>query len=141
MLHLIYIGRHADTIEQFSKIAEGAFYAIQNSRKASEFIDKIREKYGKPITVTSGYRCPELNRAVGGAVNPDGTPKSQHCKGEAADLIGENKAETKKIFDIAKELGNYDQLLFETNKGGSVWVHISYKASGNRKIINENFRA
>lgn len=45
MLHLIYIGRHADTIEQFSKIAEGAFYAIQNSRKASEFIDKIREKY------------------------------------------------------------------------------------------------
>ena len=104
-------------------------------------LDKIREQYGKPITVTSGYRCPELNRAVGGAVNPDGTPKSQHCKGEAADIVGENKAETKKIFDIAKELGNYDQLLFETNKGGSVWVHISYKASGNRKIINENFRA
>ena len=56
-------------------------------------------------------------------------------------MIGENKAETKKIFEIAKELGNYDQLLFETNKAGSVWVHISYKASGNRKIINENFRA
>jgi len=104
-------------------------------------LDKIREQYGKPITVTSGYRCPELNRAVGGALNPDGTPKSQHCKGEAADLIGENKAETKKIFEIAKKLGNYDQLLFETNKGGSVWVHISYKATGNRKIINENFRA
>ena len=104
-------------------------------------LDKIRERYGKPITVTSGYRCPELNRAVGGAVNPDGTPKSQHCKGEAADLVGENKAETKKIFDIAKELGNYDQLLFETNKAGAVWVHISYKSSGNRKIINENFRA
>ena len=104
-------------------------------------LDKIRERYGKPIKVTSGYRCPELNRAVGGAVNPDGTPKSQHCKGEAADLVGENKAETKKIFEIAKEIGNYDQLLFETNKAGSVWVHISYKASGNRKIINENFRA
>ena len=104
-------------------------------------LDKIREQYGKPITVTSGYRCPELNRAVGGAVNPDGTPKSQHCKGEAADLIGENKKKKKKIFEIAKDLGNYDQLLFETNKGGSVWVHISYKATGNRKIINENFRA
>ena len=104
-------------------------------------LDKIREQYGKPITVTSGYRCPELNRAVGGAVNPDGTPKSQHCKGEAADLIGENKNETKKIFEIAKELGNYDQLLFEINKTKAVWVHISYKATGNRKIINENFRA
>ena len=52
MLHLIYIGRHADTIEQFSKIAEGAFYAIQNSRKASEFIDKIREKYDIVIFLT-----------------------------------------------------------------------------------------
>ena len=104
-------------------------------------LDKIRAKYGKPISVTSGYRCAELNKAVGGAVNPNGTPKSQHCKGEAADIVGVNKAETKKIFDIAKKLGNYDQLLFETNKAGSVWVHISYKASGNRKIINENFRA
>ena len=104
-------------------------------------LDKIRERYGKPITVTSGYRCPALNKAVGGAVNPDGTPKSQHCKGEAADIVGENKTETKKIFDIAKELGNYDQLLFETNSNGAVWVHISYKATGNRKIINENFRA
>lgn len=45
MPHLIYIGRHTATIEHFSKIAEGAFYAIQNSKKASEFIDKIREKY------------------------------------------------------------------------------------------------
>ncbi|HRS68538.1 MAG TPA: D-Ala-D-Ala carboxypeptidase family metallohydrolase [Paludibacteraceae bacterium] len=103
-------------------------------------LDKIREQYGKPITVTSGYRCPELNKAVGGAVNPDGTPKSQHCKGEAADLVGANKAETKKIFEIAKELGNYDQLLFETNKAGSVWVHISYKASGNRKMCIDNYK-
>ena len=45
MPHLIYIGRHTATIEHFSKIAEGAFYAIQNSKKAGEFIDKIREKY------------------------------------------------------------------------------------------------
>ena len=45
MPHLIYIGRHTASIEHFSKIAEGAFYAIQNSKKASEFIDKIREKY------------------------------------------------------------------------------------------------
>ena len=57
MLHLIYIGRHADTIEQFSKIAEGAFYAIQNSRKASEFIDKIREKYDIVILFAQRQMC------------------------------------------------------------------------------------
>ena len=97
-------------------------------------LDKIRERYGKPIVVTSGYRCPELNKAVGGVKS------SQHVKGEAADLVGENKAETKKIFEIAKEIGNYDQLLFETNKAGSVWVHISYKASGNRKMCIDNYK-
>ena len=46
MLHLIYIGRHADTIEQFSKIAEGAFYAIQNSRKEAN----LSIKYVKNMT-------------------------------------------------------------------------------------------
>ena len=53
MLHHIYIGRHADTIEQFSKIAEGAFYAIQNSRKASRLSIKC-VKYDMVILPSSG---------------------------------------------------------------------------------------
>lgn len=137
------------TIKELSKSSTAEKLGIDNTPTPEiraklntliSVLDKIREQYGKPITVTSGYRCPELNMAVGGAVNPDGTPKSQHCKGEAADLIGENKAETKKIFGIAKELGNYDQLLFETNKDGGVWVHISYKASGNRNMCIDNYK-
>ena len=97
-------------------------------------LDKIREQYGKPIFVTSGYRCPELNKAVGG-VN-----SSQHVKGEAADLVGINDDETRKIFETAKAFGQFDQLLYEKNSKGNIWVHISYKASGNRKMCIDNYK-
>lgn len=97
-------------------------------------LDKIREQYGKPIFVTSGYRCPELNKAVGG-VN-----SSQHVKGEAADLVGRNDDETRKIFETAKAFGQFDQLLYEKNSKGDIWVHISYKASGNRTMCIDNYK-
>ena len=44
-------------------------------------LDPLRERYGKPLRVTSGYRCPKLNNLVGG------TPNSQHMRGEAADIV------------------------------------------------------
>lgn len=96
-------------------------------------LDPIREKFGKPITVTSGYRCDKLNRLVGGK------PNSQHLKGQAADLVGDTNTKTKEIFEIAKQLGNFDQLLFERNSKGSIWVHISYKDNGNRKQCIDNY--
>ena len=96
-------------------------------------LDPIREKYGKPITVSSGYTNYLVNQLVGGKAT------SQHLKGEASDIVGSSDKETRRIFEIAKELGNYDQLLFERNKKGSVWVHISYKAEGNRKQCIDNY--
>ena len=100
----------------------------------NECLDPIRELYGKPITVTSGFRCPMLNKAVGG-VN-----SSQHVKGEAADLVGRNDDETRKIFETAKAFGQFDQLLYEKNSKGNIWVHISYKASGNRTMCIDNYK-
>jgi len=95
-------------------------------------LDPIRQVYGKPITVSSGYRNYLLNQLVGGKAT------SQHLKGEAADIVGNNEKETRRIFEIAKQ-GNYDQLLFERDKKGNVWVHISYKAEGNRKQCIDNY--
>ena len=100
----------------------------------NECLDPVRELYGKPITVTSGFRCPMLNQAVGG-VN-----SSQHVKGEAADLVGKNDDETRKIFETAKAFGQFDQLLYEKNSKGNIWVHISYKASGNRTMCIDNYK-
>ena len=55
--------------------------SAQLSNLVTHVLDPLREMYGKPITVNSGYRCPKLNDAVGGAKN------SQHMRGEAADII------------------------------------------------------
>lgn len=90
-------------------------------------LDPLRSAYGKPIVVTSGYRCAKLNTAVGGVAN------SQHLTGQAADIRGEGntKAELIAICKLALSQGNYDQLIFE-HKGTALWLHISYNSTGNR---------
>ena len=91
-------------------------------------LDPIRDAWGKPLHVNSGYRCPALNKAVGGK------PTSQHLKGEAADITAGSKAENEKLFEMIKESGLvYDQLINEYNYS---WIHISLKRDGeNRKQI------
>lgn len=95
-------------------------------------LDPLREAYGKPIVVNSGYRCEKLNKLVGGA------KKSQHLTGQAADIrsVSRSVAENKKIFNLIVKLGlPYDQLIDEY---GYKWVHVSYNMKGNRKqIIHE----
>ena len=89
-------------------------------------LDPLREWYGRPIMVNSGYRCEELNEAVGGVGN------SQHLSGEAADIDTGNIVENRKLFDhIAVNL-TFDQLIWEN---GGAWVHVSYKSDGNRMQV------
>lgn len=89
-------------------------------------LDPLREWYGKPITVNSGYRSPKLNTAVGGSKT------SQHMKGEAADITAGSKEENKKLFDYIKSNLVFDQLIDESNFS---WVHVSFKPAGNRRQI------
>ena len=92
-------------------------------------LDPLREAWGAPIIVTSGYRCGKLNRAVGGAV------KSQHLYGQAADIrtVSDKPSENKKLFDLIRELKlPYDQLIDEY---GYNWVHVSYSKKKNRRQI------
>ena len=65
-------------------IWNGASLEVEENLRAlvEQVLDPLRERYGKPIRVTSGYRCPRLNTLVGGS------PNSQHMKGEAADIVG-----------------------------------------------------
>ena len=95
----------------------------------SNVLDPLRELYGKPIVVTSGYRSVKLNRAVGGAA------RSQHCKGEAADIrcVSDSRAENKRLFDLIVASGlPFDQLIDEY---GYDWVHVSFKDGANRRQI------
>lgn len=90
-------------------------------------LDKVREMWGKPIGVNSGYRSAELNRAVGGAKN------SQHLRGEAADITTGSKDNNRKLFDliVASDIP-FDQLIDES---GYKWLHISYCKDYNRKQV------
>ena len=92
-------------------------------------LDPLRDAYGKPIIVTSGYRSPALNAAV------KGSKTSQHMKGQAADITGGGKQENKKLFDLAQKLNlPYCQLIDEKNFS---WVHISYdKNNVKRQILH-----
>ena len=91
-------------------------------------LDPLREAYGRPIRVTSGYRCPELNRVVGGS------PTSDHMQARAADIVGtpNTREENRRLFELAKSL-DFDQLIDERNLS---WIHISYRsAEDNRHQI------
>lgn len=92
-----------------------------------ECLDKVRELWGKPIGVNSGYRSAELNRAVGGEKN------SQHLKGEACDITTGCKAHNKRLFEMicASDI-EFDQLINESNYK---WLHISYCKGDNRKQV------
>lgn len=93
-------------------------------------LQKVRNHYGKPVRVTSGYRCPQLNKRIGGSST------SQHMTGQAADfeIFGVDNREVAKW--IHTNL-NFDQLILEFYKSdsgiNSGWIHCSYKPSGNRK--------
>lgn len=101
--------------------------SVQLSNLVTHVLDPLREMYGKPITVNSGYRCPKLNDAVGGAKN------SQHMRGNAADITGGSREENKKLFELIRDNLPFDQLL---NENDYSWVHVSYvSTSKNRKQI------
>tara|TARA_R100000278_G_scaffold96113_1_gene73454 strand:+ start:417 stop:884 length:468 start_codon:yes stop_codon:yes gene_type:complete len=101
-------------------------------RIITNLIQPMRDALG-PIRISSGYRNPKLNRAIGGS------SKSQHCKGEALDLqFWENgKMCNKKIYDWVLDSGlKFDQMI---NEFDFAWIHISY-ADNNRQQVLEAYR-
>lgn len=102
--------------------------AIDNLTKLIEIVlDPLREWYGKPIRVNSGYRCKVLNKAVGSKAK-----NSQHLYGEAADITVGSKTENEKLFNYIKDNLPFDQLINESNFS---WVHVSYREGRLRKQV------
>ena len=90
-----------------------------------QLLDPIREAWGEPIVVSSGYRCPELNALVGGAQH------SHHLLGCAADLIAGNRDDHRRLFHMIVQMQQsgkirFTQLIAEDNYR---WIHISYVPS------------
>ena len=96
-------------------------------------LDPLRELWGAPLIVASGFRCPELNKAVGGVRN------SYHKLGLAADIVtkGNDNENNFQLFELIKEnleALNIDLVIAEnmTGKGRCGWVHIQTNKSGTR---------
>lgn len=103
-------------IENFKKLAEKVF-------------QPIRDHFGVPIHISSGYRSKALNTAI------KGSSSSQHCKGEAIDIdMDATSITNKQIFDFIKQNLEFDQLIWEfgTNSNPD-WVHVSYKSTGKQR--------
>ena len=98
-------------------------------------LEPTRVSFGAPIYITSGYRCQALNKAVGGK------PTSQHLRGEAADLQVQGVKNLRKLYNAIKSHGVFDQLLYETNKSGAKWIHVSYTSYGSRHQAIDNYKA
>ena len=99
-------------------------FAIARLRTLCEkVLQPVRDHFGVPIIITSGYRCPALNNAVGGA------PSSQHMKGEAADFyINAPPLTLRDIYLWMVDNISFDQLIWEVRDGGRrKWIHVSYK--------------
>lgn len=124
-------------LDEFTKSAKAKQLGINNEPDVTalmniqELVNKVlqplRDGLGVPIIITSGYRSPALNAAIGGATN------SQHMKGEAADIKSNDNA---RMFNYIKNHLPYDQLIWEAGDDDQPdWVHVSYKGVGNRKQI------
>ncbi len=128
------------TMNEMTRSSTAKRYGIDNTpteeQKAclkalvEKVLDPLREAWGAPIIVDSGYRCPRLNKIV------KGSSTSQHLLGQAADIhtVKDTPAENKKLFQLIQKFNlPYDQLIDEY---GYNWIHISYGPRHRRIILH-----
>ena len=109
-------------------------WEIHNLRAVAENVfQPVRDHFGVPIGVSSGYRSKELNKAIGGS------KYSQHMIGEALDIDADiyGGVTNAEIFNYIKNNLEWDQMIWEFGDDEEPnWVHVSYKEAGrNRKQI------
>jgi len=98
---------------------------------ALKVFEPVREHFGVPIHISSGYRIMNLNQALNGSIT------SQHCKGEAIDIdMKGDKVSNAQIFHWIKDNLKYDQLIWEFgDKKNPDWVHVSYTKENRQQTL------
>ena len=129
-------------LEEFTKSMTATRKGIDNTPGAGEIknlenlcyeiLEPLRAKFDKPITITSGYRSPQLSEAIGSKST------SQHCKGMASDIEIFGIPNIQVAYWIQNNC-DFDQLILEfysPDDPAAGWVHISYNEKGaNRKQV------
>lgn len=110
--------RHIDNIPAWPQIAN-IHYLVDT------LLDPLREAFGQPIIVTSGYRSEELNSAVGGVT------MSYHCRGLAADItaLGHDRKENRRLRGLLGQLSlPFDECIsYDSNADGPLWLHLQLR--------------
>lgn len=129
-------------LEEFTRSETAARKGLDNTPNKTQIaalkqlckkvLEPYRDLVEKPVIISSGYRCPELNKLVGGAKN------SQHMKGEAADLHMNSYKDAKRCAVWLLNNTDFDQILIETSNHRTYWVHVSCKlnAAENRHVYS-----
>lgn len=118
------------TLEEMVRSATATANKIDNTPGQAEIdwlkylcvyvLEPLRKHMGRPISISSGYRCPRVNTLVGGVKN------SQHMYGQAADIRILNKQDGDKIFAYLKSNKYVSKALYERSKStGARWIHIA----------------
>ena len=125
---------HSNTAKRLGIDNDPTKKHLQNMQRIVDILlQPLRDALG-PIRISSGYRNPSLNRAIGGS------PKSQHCKGEALDLQFWRGGEmcNKEIYEwILQSDLEFDQMI---NEFDFAWIHISLKEKNNRNQVLEAYK-
>lgn len=104
---------------------------INLTKLCEHVLDPLRIAFKRPIHINSGFRTPEINKAIGGAKNSD-----HLCIGTtaAADITAGDKEMNKLLFDVILSSGiNFDQCIDEKDYR---WIHISYNKNGRQQILH-----
>jgi len=126
---------HSDTAQRNKIDNTPSEEVVEHLEEVMEFLDGFREFYGSPIKVSSGYRCPKLNKLVKGVSN------SAHLTGYAADIQPGNF----KFDDFCRKITEYvkinnkdfDQIIIEKSKT-SRWIHVSVDPRNRKQIFKLN---
>ena len=108
--------------------------AIANLKRLCVWLEVLRKRYNAPIQINSGYRSPQLNKAIHGVAG------SNHMTGCAADIRVSGMEQLLRyaviLLDYADESKlEFDELLIERNSHGAIWLHFAVRASGNRRKV------
>ena len=109
--------------------------AIANLKRVCTWLEELRKRGGEPIRINSGYRSPQLNRAIHGNAN------SNHMTGCACDIRVSGMEQALRyaviLLDYADESKQeFDELLIERNRYGAIWLHFAVRPSNNRRKIS-----